>query len=459
MPQIFAARAQMGTSLVFHIVFSVLGVGLPLLLCIAEGVALRRQDATLLRLARQWSKAFGIIFAIGAVSGAIVEFEITLLWPTFARFSGSIIGLPFAMEGFAFFIEGIFVGLYIYGWSRLSPRVHWLCSFPLWISGAVSAFFITTANSWMNTPAGFTYQNGKVSGVDPIAAMFNPSTPYETVHMILASYVATGFAVAAVYAIALLRGDPSDYNRKGLALGTALGGIAIPLQIFSGDLNARFLEGAQPAKYAAMEGLLQSGNGLPLYLGGFPNEAGTEMKFAIPLPHGESLLSHFNTTAHSRGLDTIPRSDWPSVTAVHLSFDAMVGAGFFILLVAGVFGVLYVRGHRTVPTQRWLLWGLAAAGPLAMLAVEAGWFVTEEGRQPWIINGITRVSQAATPSQWMNISFLIFSAIYVVLGVTLVLLLLRVARTPEPARSWAEYMPPDGGDGSAPHVSELEATR
>ena len=446
MSQLFAARAQMGTSLVFHIVFSVLGVGLPLLLCIAEGVALRRQDATLMRLSRQWSKTFGIVFAVGAVSGVIVEFEMGLLWPTFTRFAGSIIGLPFAMEGFAFFLEGIFVGLYIYGWDRLSPRVHWLCSFPLWISGAFSAFFITTANSWMNTPAGFILHNGKVSGVNPIAAMFNPSTPYETVHMILASYVATGFVVAAVYAVAILRGDRSEYNRKALALGTLVGGVAIPLQIFSGDLNARFLESAQPAKYAAMEGLLHSGNGLPLYLGGIPNTAGTELQLAIPIPHGESLLSHFNTTAHTRGLDTIPRSDWPSVAAVHLSFDVMVGAGFFILLVAGVFGWLYLRGKRTIPTHRWLLWGMAAAGPLAMLAIEAGWFVTEEGRQPWIINGIERVSQAATPSQWMNVSFFIFSLIYIVLGVTLVLLLLRVARSPEPARSWAEYMPQSAND-------------
>ncbi len=235
MSDLLAARAQMGTSLAFHIIFASLGVGLPLLLCIAEGLALWRKDATWMTLTRRWTKAFALLFAIGAVSGTILSFEIGLLWPTFTKFSGSIIGLPFALEGFAFFIEAIFLGLYLYGWERLSPRTHWLCSFPLWISGAASAWFIVSANSWMNTPTGFQITHGQVTGINPLQAILNPSTPYETTHMLLAAYVATGFGVAAVYAIQILRGKREPYYRKGLMLAMALGELAgIPMRPFSG---------------------------------------------------------------------------------------------------------------------------------------------------------------------------------------------------------------------------------
>ncbi|TMD38051.1 MAG: cytochrome ubiquinol oxidase subunit I, partial [Chloroflexi bacterium] len=206
MSDLLAARAQMGTSLAFHIIFASLGIGLPLLLCIAEGLALRYKDSGWMTLTRRWTQAFALLFAIGAVSGTILSFEIGLLWPAYTKFSGSIIGLPFALEGFAFFLEAIFLGLYLYGWERLSPRAHWLCSFPLWISGAASAWFIVSANSWMNTPVGFQITHGQVTGINPLQAILNPSTPYETTHMLLAAYVATGFGVAAIYAIQILRG-------------------------------------------------------------------------------------------------------------------------------------------------------------------------------------------------------------------------------------------------------------
>ena len=432
---LIAARAQMGTSLVFHIVFSVLGVGLPLMLCIAEGLGLRKQDATWLALARQWTKAFAILFVIGAVSGAIVEFEISLLWPSFTRYSGSVIGLPFALEGFAFFTEGIFLGLYLYGAKLLSPFVHWLCSLPLLISGTFSAWFITSANSWMNSPAGFKIVHGQLVGIDPFQAMLNPSTPFETTHMILACYVTIGFAVAAVYAVGMLRGKRDDYHRKGLLLGMLIGTIAIPLQITSGDFNARFLETAQPTKYAAMEGILHSGNGEPLYIGGIVDQNTGNVYYAIQIPHGESLLAHFDLNSHSVGLDTFPKDDQPNAAVIHLSFDAMVGCGFFMLLVGFVFWFLFFKRKRVIPEQKWLLWGAAIAGPAAFLAVEFGWITTEEGRQPWIIYGLLRVKDAVNPAQWMNVSFSIFSVIYVILGVTLIVLLLRLARSKKPEQT------------------------
>ncbi|HEY4387934.1 MAG TPA: cytochrome ubiquinol oxidase subunit I [Ktedonobacteraceae bacterium] len=441
---LLAARTQMGVSFVFHIIFSVLGVGLPVLLCLSEGLALLRKDATLLLLARQWTRAFAILFAIGAVSGTIVEFEISLVWPTFAGQGGAIIGLPFAAEGFAFFMEGIFLGLYLYGWGRLAPVVHWLTTIPIVLSGSSSAWFITSANSWMNSPTGFDLVNGKATNINPFAAILNPSTPFETVHMILACFVTTGFGVAAVYAVGLLRGKRDDYHRKGMLLGMAVGAIAIPLQVFSGDLNARSIEQLQPAKYAAMEGVMHSGYGLPLYIGGIPNVETGQTPFAIALPHGESLLSHFDLNSYTRGLDTFPPNARPEPIRVHLAFDGMVGSGFFILLVGAVFWLLYLKRKGRIPEYRWLLWGVAIAGILGFLAVELGWITTEEGRQPWIIYNIMHVARAVTPNPWMNISFIVFSCIYLFLGAVLVAFLLLLARKEKPQVSWADLMEKEG---------------
>lgn len=441
MSNLLAARAQFGTSLVFHIVFSVLGVGLPLMLCIAEGLALRFKDPTWMALNRQWTKAFAILFAIGAVSGGIVEFEITLLWPTFTKYSGAVIGLPFALEGFAFFTEGIFLGLYIFGSNRLSPFVHWLCSFPIWISGTASAWFIVSANSWMNSPAGFKIVHGQVTGIDPFQAILNPSTPFETTHMILACYVTTGFGAAAVYAVGMLRGKHNDYHRKGLLLAMAVGAIAIPFQIISGDFNARYIETAQPAKYAAIEGVMHSGNGEPLYIGGLADPTTGQIYYAIEIPHGESLLSHFDLNSHTQGWDSFAANDRPNPLVVHLSFDGMVGAGFFIFFVGLIFWLLYFkRKRRVIPTNKLLLWLIFLAGPAAFLALELGWIVTEEGRQPWIIYGFLRVQDAVNPAQWIDVSFLIFVFIYLVLGTSLIVLLLKLARQPIKILPWSEYI-------------------
>ena len=437
---LLAARTQMGVSFVFHIIFSVLGVGLPVLLCLAEGLALLREDASLMLLARQWTRAFAILFAIGAVSGTIVEFEISLLWPTFAGQAGAIIGLPFATEGFAFFMEGIFLGLYLYGWGRLAPKVHWLITIPIVLSGSSSAWFITSANSWMNSPTGFQLSHGTITNVNPFAAILNPSTPFETVHMILACFVSTGFGAAAVYAVGMLRGKRDDYHRKALLLCLAVGAVAIPLQIFTGDLNARSVERLQPAKYAAMEGVMQSGYGLPLYIGGIPNPVTGQTLYAITIPQGESLLSHFALNTFTEGLDAFPPSVRPEPIRVHLAFDGMVGCAFFILLVAVLFWLLFFRRKRRVPKYAWLLWGVTIAGVLGFLAVELGWITTEEGRQPWIIYNVMRVSNAVTPDPWMSISFIVFSIIYLFLGTTLVVFLLRLARREKTPVAWSELM-------------------
>lgn len=441
---LIAARAQMGFSLIFHVVFSVLGVGLPLLLCMAEGLALWRKDGTWLSLSRQWTKAFSILFAIGAVSGVIVEFEITLLWPGLVKDAGAIIGLPFALEGFAFFIEGIFLGVYLFGAKRLSPVTHWLSSIPIVISGISSAWFITSANSWLNSPTGFQLVNGKPINIDPFAAILNPSTPYETTHMILACYVATGFGAAAVYAVGMLRGKRDDYHRKGLLLGMLMGGVSIPFQITSGDFNARSLEVTQPLKYAAMEGVIQSGKGKPLYLGGIVDPATKQVLYSIPIPHGESLISHFDLNSYTKGMDAFPSSLWPPAAVLHLSFDIMVGSAFFMLLVAFLFWSLFLKHKRAVPEKKWLLWGAVLTGPAAYIALELGWILTEEGRQPWISYYWILVRDAVNPAQWINVSFFVFIGIYLILGTTLVVLLLMLARQPKPPTEWDELVVNEG---------------
>jgi cytochrome d ubiquinol oxidase subunit I len=422
------ARATMGTSLGFHIVFAVLGVGMPLLMTVAEGLWLRTHDEVWLRLARRWSKAFGILFAVGAVSGTVLSFELGLLWPRFMAFSGGIFGLPFSAEGFAFFIEAIFLGIYLYGWDRLSPRAHWLSSIPVAISGALSSVFVVMTNAWMNSPSGFRLgPDGRLLDVDPIAAAFNPSTPTEDLHMLVSAYVVTGFVVAAVYSAGILRGRNDAVHRRGVLLGMAMGAMAIILSGVTGDTSARFVYEAQPAKFAAMEGLYQTMRGAPIHILGIPVDSQHQVLYGIEIPKALSLLAAFDPNALVRGLDSFPANDRPNPVIVHLSFDAMVGAGLFVGLVAVLFWLLAIR-RRRLPSSRLVLWALLLSGPAAVIAMEAGWFVTEFGRQPWVVYGILRTSEAATSAPALGTTFGLFIAIYTALAFTTVRLLLRLAR-------------------------------
>jgi cytochrome d ubiquinol oxidase subunit I len=425
-----AARAAMGTSLAFHMIFAALGVGLPVLLCLAEGLGLRRREAEWYLLARRWGKAFGILFVIGAVSGTTLSFELGLLWPRFMGFASGVIGLPFVLEGFAFFLEAIFLGLYLYGWDRLSPRAHWLCTIPLVVSGAASAWFVVTANAWMQTPTGYHAVNGKVTSVNPIAAMFNPSTPTQTLHTLLACYQVAGFAVAAIYAWALLRGDNSSYNKRGLKLGMLLGTVVAPVQAVVGDLSAEVVARTQPTKLAAMEALFRTTKDAPLTILGFPNPNTGKTLFAIQIPDLLSLLAYHDPNATVAGLDAFPREYWPPVVAVHLAFDLMVGAGVLMILLPAWFWLLYWRRGHVIPSGRPLLWAAVVTGVLGFVAMEAGWMVTELGRQPWIIYNVMLVRDGVTPVPGLGLSFFVFTTIYALLAVALVGLLLRLAREP-----------------------------
>jgi len=427
MDDVALARTTMGTSLAFHIVFAALGVGLPLLLVITEGLGLWRRDAVWTDLARRWSRAFGLLFAIGAVSGTVLSFELGLLWPRFMELSGSMIGLPFTAEGFAFFLEAVFLGLYLYGWNRLSPLQHWLCSLPIAISGAASALFVVMVNSWMNSPAGFRLENGAITQVDPLAAALNPSVGTEDPHMLFSAYTVTGFLVAAVYAAGMLRGRRDTAHKRGLALGMAMGVVAIALTGFFGDASARFVYQAQPVKFAAMEGVFETQRGAPITIGGVVLPSQQRVVGGLEIPYALSLLAAFDPNAEVQGLNAVPAQDQPSPEAVHLAFDTMVGLSGLAGLAALVFWALAWR-RRAVPTGRWLLRALVAAGPATVIAMEAGWFVTELGRQPWTVYGVLRTADAATSAPGVGPTFAVFIVIYVALAAVTARLLLELAR-------------------------------
>ena len=374
-----AARSQMGFSLGWHIVVACLGVGMPALVLFAEWRGLRTGDPSYRLLARRWARALGVLFAVGAVSGTILSFEMGVLWSGLMDHYGAVIGLPFAIEGFAFFIEAIFLGIYLYGWDRLPPRTHLLSGLPIVVAGVASAFFVVAANAWMNSPQGFTVVGGRLVGVDPWAAMFNAATWPETTHMILAAFMVTGFLMASVYAVAMLRGRRDRYHRLGLLIPLVVGVAVAPVQIVVGDWAARYVSAEQPAKLAAMEGLFRSGTHAPLALGGF--YSGDELHGALHIPDGLSLLIHLDPEGYVAGLDQVPSDLRPPVPIVHLAFDTMVGIGFALLALGVWFGYCWWR-RRELPRSRWFLRAVAVSGVAAVAAMEAGWVTTEVGRQP-----------------------------------------------------------------------------
>ncbi len=414
----------MGMSLVFHIVFATLGIGLPVLMAISEWLFLRTRRPVFLELSKRWSHGAAILFAVGAVSGTVLSFELGLLWPGFMEKAGAIIGMPFSLEGFAFFTEAIFLGLYLMGWNRLPPFVHWLCGLLVAVSGILSGIFVVIANSWMNSPSGFKIVDGKINDIDPIAAMLNPAASHEVLHMTLAAFVATGFAVAAIHAFFVLRDRGNAFHRNALGIALALGCISAPLQMISGDFSARSIAKLQPAKLAAMEAVYYTQTGAPLQVGGIPDNESRTTRYALTIPYGLSLLSTHDPNGKVIGLEQFPRNDWPNVRLVHWAFDLMVGSGTALFMLSIAVG-WFAWKQRGVPDGKLLLRALIAAGPLGFLAIETGWVVTELGRQPWIIYGVMRTKEAVTPMSKIAIPFLLFTLLYVFLSIVVFYLLRR----------------------------------
>ncbi|HEY3197101.1 MAG TPA: cytochrome ubiquinol oxidase subunit I [Nitrospirales bacterium] len=431
MTDIIAARSQMAMSLGFHIIFAAIGIGMPLMMAIAEWHWLRTNDPVSLVLAKRWAKGAAILFAIGAVSGTVLSFELGLLWPTFMSWAGGSIGLLFALEGFAFFAEAIFLGVYIHGWDRVPPRAHFAAGCVVAVSGVASAIFVVTANAWMNTPRGFELVGGRMVHIDPIAAMANPAAFGESLHMVLAAFAATGFAVAGVHAFLLLGDRQNLFHQRALNIALLVGGIPAILQPLSGDLLTRNVARDQPAKLAAFEALFHTQAGAPLTLGGIPDEQLQSTPYALEIPKALSALLHYDRQAVVTGLDAIPRDQWPPVAIVHVAFDLMVAAGFVMMGIALWAAWRWWRQH-SLKGDTWLLRTLVLTIPLGFLAIEAGWVVTEVGRQPWIIYGVLRTSDAVTPMPGLIVPLITFTLLYIFLAAVVVWLLMsHIAASPE----------------------------
>jgi cytochrome d ubiquinol oxidase subunit I len=441
---LLAARSQMGMSLAFHIIFAVVGIGMPALMAIAEWRWQRTGDQRYLDLAKRWAKGTAILFAVGAVSGTVLSFELGLLWPHFMAFAGPIIGMPFSLEGFAFFTEAIFLGVYLYGRERVSPRAHLTAAVLVAASGALSGVFVVIANAWMNAPTGFELRGGELVQLDPLRAMANPAAFQQTLHMTLAAYAATGFGVAGIHALMLL-GDPLNrFHRAALGIALAVGIPAALAQPISGDLSARQVAEHQPAKLAAMEALFETRAGAPLVLGGWPDVEQRTVRYGIEVPRALSFLAHHDLSATVTGLDRVPREDWPPVPPVHLAFQIMVGLGSYLALVALWAGWTLVR-RRDLVENRWLLRALAVAAPFGFLAIEAGWTVTELGRQPWVIYGVMRTADAVTPMPGLLVPFTLFTLLYLLLGsVVAWLLYSQIIQSPAHHQEWSRLYRPMG---------------
>ncbi len=429
MSPLTAARIQMELSLGFHMIFAAIGVAMPVLMLIAEWRWIRYQDADAKRLAHVWAKLTAVTFAIGAVSGTALSFELGLLWPRFMAFAGPLIGPAFALEGYAFFIEAIFLGLYLYGWDRLPPRQHWWCGVAVAVSGALSAILVLATNAWMQHPVGFTLSpTGAPVDVDAWAVLTNPAWPPMAAHSTLACFQAVGFAAAANYAWALWRQpDAGRYARLGLTIAMSVATVAAVAMPLTGDLLAKRAHKHQPAKLAAMEAHFETGRWAPLKIGGWPDVERRVTHFAIEIPGALSFLSDSSFDTEVIGLDRIPRDEWPNVPVTHVAFQIMIGAAMAMLGGAAWFWLAWWRGRgRDASLPRVLLIALVLCGPLGFLALEAGWVVTEAGRQPWVIYGVMRTADAVTPARGIGVSLAMFTAVYAGLLVLLVFFIRRL---------------------------------
>lgn len=409
---------MMAFTLAFHIIFAVMGITLPLLMVIAESRWLKTKEEAYLLLAKQWGKATALLFAIGAVSGTAISFEMGLLWPRFMAFAGPIIGLPFTLEGFAFFIEAIFLGIYLFGWDRVPPKIHWLAGVMTALGAAASGVLVMTANAWMNAPRGFDLVDGNPMNINVWAAMFNPASFTECLHMTVAAFQSGSVLVASLHAYQLLKNNKSPSHRHGLAIASVVAILTSIIMPLSGDMSARYVAKYQPVKLAAMESLWETTRGAPLIVGGWPNENDEKIGFAIKIPYGLSLLATHDAQSEVMGLKSVPREMRPFIPLVHLSFDIMVGIGFWLMFLS-LLGLWLRYRFKKFPDKIWFLRVVALSGPLGIIAVQTGWIVTEVGRQPWVIYNIMRTAEAVTTVRGLWLPLIIFIVIYTILTVAL----------------------------------------
>jgi cytochrome d ubiquinol oxidase subunit I len=424
MDDFFAARLQMAFSLGFHIVFSCIGMVMPFFMCTAHYLWLKKKKAVYYDVTKAWSKGVAIFFATGAVSGTVLSFELGLLWPRFMEHAGPIFGMPFSLEGTAFFIEAIALGFYLYGWNRFNPWFHWFTGVVVGITGLLSGILVVAANAWMNSPAGFDFVNGQYLNIDPMKAMFNAAWFSEALHMCIAAFVSTGFAVAGVHALMILKGKNVSFHQKAFHIAAVFACVAACLQPLSGDLSAKDVAKRQPAKLAAMESLFVTEKGAPLIIGGLPDTAGKTVKYGLKIPKALSFMATGDFNGEVIGLDRFPQKDHPPVVVTHFAFQIMVGLGMAMLGIALVYFIALLKKKNWLDSK-WLLKLFVIATPMGYIALEAGWTVTEVGRQPWIIYGVMRTADAVTPMPGIVYSFYLFTAVYISLALIVSVLLFR----------------------------------
>jgi cytochrome d ubiquinol oxidase subunit I len=421
-----AARSQMAFTLGFHIILASIGVAFPAIMLIANYRGLRHHDPDALLLARRWSQVVAVTFAVGAVTGTVLSFEFGLLWPAFTGRFGKVFGVLFAIEGICFFLEAIFVAIYIFGWKRLAPWKHFWAGVPIVITGLGGAFSVVAVNSWMNQPQGFSPTTGDVTHVEPLKVIFNPAVPYEVPHMILAAYLVTGFLVASVYAVGMLRGRRDRYHRLGLLIPLTVAAIATPIQFAVGDSAARAIAKDQPIKFAGMECVQHTATHVTEYIYGRCTAGG--VKGGLGIPGFDSFLVGFSTDTKVTGLDTVPADDRPPAnTMLHWAFDTMVGICTMLIALGGWLGFAWWR-RRDIPQTKWFLRAVAVSGLAAVVALECGWIVTEVGRQPWVVYEVLRTKDAVTQADGVWVTYTIVVGLYAVLGTALVITLRAMAR-------------------------------
>jgi cytochrome d ubiquinol oxidase subunit I len=422
------ARQMQALSFAVHIPLVAFGISFPVMVLFAEWLYRRTGDPLYLKLAQRWSRVMVALFAVGVITGTILSFEMGLLWPNFTGTFGSVFGLGFAVEGFSFFVEAIFIGIYVYGWGRLSPRAHFLSGIPVVISGFTGSLMVIAVNAWMNHPGGFRLRGGKVIDVHPLEALFgNSFLWHELIHMYIAGYIVTGFVVAGAYAFGRLRGRWGRYERTALAIPLTIAALASPVQVLVGDWAAREVATMQPVKLAAIEGLQSTTRGAPEHLLGWYTNG--QVKFGIAIPHMLSLLAFHSWNATVKGLDTVPASQRPPVNVVRLSFQTMVGIGTLLALLGVIYVFVRVR-RRRLPESRWFYRAVVIAGPLSVLALIAGWVTTEVGRQPWVVYRVMPTADAVTGAGGIPVGYGTLLVTYIGLAFAVAWILRRLARKP-----------------------------
>jgi cytochrome bd ubiquinol oxidase subunit I len=425
---LFQARQMQALSFAAHIPLVCFGIAFPAIVVFVEWLYLRTGDPLYRTLARRWSKVMAALFAVGVVTGTILSFELGLLWPNFMATFGDVFGLGFAIEGISFFLEAIFIGVYIYGWGRLSPLAHFLAGFPIVVTGFTGSFMVIAVNGWMNHPTGFTVRGGQVVDVHPFKALFeNSYFWHELVHMYLAGYMVAGFTTASVYAWGALRGRWGRYERTALVIPLTIAALASPVQVVVGDWAGRAVADNQPVKLAAFEGLSKTTRGAPEHILGWYEHG--EVKYGIEIPKLLSLLAYHDPNAEVQGLDTVPKRDQPPVNVVRFSFQTMVGIGTGLALLGVVYVAAWLRLRR-LPRSRWFYLAVAAAGPASLVALIAGWTTTEVGRQPWIVYRVMRTEEAVTGASGIPVGYTTLALVYLGLVAAVVWILRRLARAP-----------------------------